>query len=781
MPQGSAEDEETNSSLVFGNDRSEETQRDITYGEENDPPKDNDTSSPQKTMSTPTFTPSMAHGDTQLIHKYEQSSPLTFRNHSSNYIREQDKTERQGSVENDLSAVVEQKKEEQEPQEYKDTQIITPSNTLQNSQNYKHTPDETQLIPNIEGGHFTQQFSSQHVPQNWDTQVIPRIEGTQVQHETQVLQTLPETHDTQVIHPILPPHYISDPPTLPSATLTDTLKAGLEDFQNTMATSSPRVDEIQQSRTQVINTQEVTEEHTTPTVSSTKPVISSSQRSQQEREEIQSEEDDWTYLHMDDTLELGRNKRNEQSSESRKRLKNGNSHETIPSSPTVTTRMTTRKRIVEDTQSVDEKSGVGSTQRDTTALREEVLNTISESQIVSRNSVWAAHEFRMYTGVVLETGAHELSVDFEDDTYTIKNADLHLLDVRIGDKLRIRTSPHEYFVSGLVRKPDFDGICCIRGYTHVFLKKFSKKDTKEVLVELEQCSMELPEWINHQQKFGIVTASEIAQTTPRRRTKEDLSVISNQLVKPTSDIFKGCLFCLTNIGKGISEQRRSQLRNLVETNGGVLLEDGFETLFGYKSDENGHRIISDQLDDFYFAAVVSNSYGRSAKFLQALSLGWPIVSDTFIFDCANGSVLINEWPIYLLPAGQSKKTNAVKSMDVYRFRNKFEQGCKLNSQLENNGHLLTGYHVLFLDNKANNKNWDTCEFIFHAFGARSLRHVRSKAEVKKHMDPTQRQYLVYDNSGAFKADSDAEYNLIDWEWVVQCAISGYTWEPKSFK
>lgn len=574
-------------------------------------------------------------------------------------------------------------------------------------------------------------------------------------------------------------------------TLTDTLKAGLEDFQNTLATSSPRIDDIHQSRTQVINTQEVVEERNLAGNTSTKPVVSSSQRSQPDKEEIQSEDEDWTYVHVDDTLELNRLKRHEHLVEPRKRMKNDAniSHETIPSSPTVPSRSAgrhLRKMALTDTQSVDGRDT--ETQKDSSILRSEALNTITQSQIVSRNSVWAAYDFRMYIGLVVESGPLDLSVKFEDDIYKIKNSELHLLDVRIGDKLRVRTSPNEYIVCGLVRKPDFDGICCIRGFNHVLLKKVSKKGAKELLVELEQCSMELPEWIQHQQKFGLVSESSV-QTTPRRRTREEMSLaskrehisLSNQPLKRTSDLFRGCLFCLTNIGKGISAQRRLQIRSLVETNGGVLLEDGFETIFSYAKDENGHRLTSSQLDEYYFAAVVSNSYGRSAKYLQALSLGWPIVSDSFIFDCAKGAILISNWPVYLLPAGQSKKTNSVKSIDIYRFRNKYERGLKLVHQLDNNGHLLTGYHILFIDNKTNNKNWDTCEFIFHAFGAKSLRYVKSKSDLENHLDSTQSRYLIYDNSGTFKVQHEGIYGIIDWEWVVQCVISGFTWEPKSFK
>ncbi|KAJ9093644.1 hypothetical protein QFC19_008232 [Naganishia cerealis] len=826
LPPESVDEDDTNSSLVFGNDQVEETQKD-------DKSKENGSFSLQNSQSPSKLGLSLHYDDTQIIRNDNQSSPLTFK-HPDTLDISSPKTDTQYQVPNyNNGAENTQKDLTQKLQLNDDTQVVVPNdsqkrrmgdtqldrdNSPQASQAYQSWNDtqrigrissgDTQRVPRIPS-EDTQKIprilseDTQRIPRFplEDTQKIPRLPPDDTQriqipsdlprHETQVLQTLPENHDTQVIRPFLPEYSGTQPPTLPSVTLTDTLKAGLEDFQNTLATSSPRIDDIHQSRTQVINTQEVVEERNLAGNTSTKPVVSSSQRSQPDKEEIQSEDEDWTYVHVDDTLELNRLKRHEHLVEPRKRMKNDAniSHETIPSSPTVPSRSAgrhLRKMALTDTQSVDGRDT--ETQKDSSILRSEALNTITQSQIVSRNSVWAAYDFRMYIGLVVESGPLDLSVKFEDDIYKIKNSELHLLDVRIGDKLRVRTSPNEYIVCGLVRKPDFDGICCIRGFNHVLLKKVSKKGAKELLVELEQCSMELPEWIQHQQKFGLVSESSV-QTTPRRRTREEMSLaskrehisLSNQPLKRTSDLFRGCLFCLTNIGKGISAQRRLQIRSLVETNGGVLLEDGFETIFSYAKDENGHRLTSSQLDEYYFAAVVSNSYGRSAKYLQALSLGWPIVSDSFIFDCAKGAILISNWPVYLLPAGQSKKTNSVKSIDIYRFRNKYERGLKLVHQLDNNGHLLTGYHILFIDNKTNNKNWDTCEFIFHAFGAKSLRYVKSKSDLENHLDSTQSRYLIYDNSGTFKVQHEGIYGIIDWEWVVQCVISGFTWEPKSFK
>ena len=753
LPPESVDEDDTNSSLVFGNDQVEETQKD-------DKSKENGSFSLQNSQSPSKLGLSLHYDDTQIIRNDNQSSPLTFK-HPDTLDISSPKTDTQYQVPNyNNGAENTQKDLTQKLQLNDDTQVVVPNdsqkrrmgdtqldrdNSPQASQAYQSWND-TQRIGRISSG------DTQRVPRipSEDTQKIPRI----LSEDTQRIPRFP-LEDTQKI-PRLPP----------------------DDTQRIQIPS-----DLPRHETQVLQT--LPENH------DTKPVVSSSQRSQPDKEEIQSEDEDWTYVHVDDTLELNRLKRHEHLVEPRKRMKNDAniSHETIPSSPTVPSRSAgrhLRKMALTDTQSVDGRDT--ETQKDSSILRSEALNTITQSQIVSRNSVWAAYDFRMYIGLVVESGPLDLSVKFEDDIYKIKNSELHLLDVRIGDKLRVRTSPNEYIVCGLVRKPDFDGICCIRGFNHVLLKKVSKKGAKELLVELEQCSMELPEWIQHQQKFGLVSESSV-QTTPRRRTREEMSLaskrehisLSNQPLKRTSDLFRGCLFCLTNIGKGISAQRRLQIRSLVETNGGVLLEDGFETIFSYAKDENGHRLTSSQLDEYYFAAVVSNSYGRSAKYLQALSLGWPIVSDSFIFDCAKGAILISNWPVYLLPAGQSKKTNSVKSIDIYRFRNKYERGLKLVHQLDNNGHLLTGYHILFIDNKTNNKNWDTCEFIFHAFGAKSLRYVKSKPDPENKWDSTQSRYLIYDNSGTFKVQHEGIYGIIDWEWVVQCVISGFTWEPKSFK
>lgn len=776
------DDDATNSSLVFGNDRTDETQRDVSNETMVDAEKMSGIFSPKDPQTSFQFGDLVGAADTQVVDK-SHFSPLTFKRRMSERqgggLAEEKRTRKNSAnfSQGDTSRAFPEEVLTKDSQ--KDTQIINKGSSERKAhpESDKNSPPapRSQLdnLDTLLGD--TQVVAPPHsnqpstTPAPWNSKLVS--DDTQPPHETQVLQTLPENHDTQVVRPHLPGR--SEFQTLPSA-LTNTLKL---EFHHTPSTSSPQLEDMHQSRTQVMHTQEPSDE---PPVKSSTKVVSSSQRSLG-KEEIQSE-DEWSYLHVDDTLEL------------RQKLRQ-DSPETIPSSPTVPNRNGRHLRAVADTQSDGKRTqsctGTGTenvrsqaekTQPDNLVLRQESLHVIRDAQMVNKNSVWAAYDFRMYVGQVVSRGPHDLSVQFEDDIYTIKNSELHLLDVRVGDKLRIRSSPHEYLVCGLMQKEGYEGISCVRGYSHVVLQKVSKKSTPEITVELDQCAMELPEWILHQQKFSVITDSSTALTTPRRRVREDLSVASHQPLKKTSDMFLGCLFCLTNIGKAMSDQRRVQLRNLVETNGGTLLEDGFEELFTYNKDESGLLIGCHQLDGYHFAALVSNSYGRSAKYLQALSLGWPIVTDSFISDCVNSDSRPDSWPAYLLPAGQSKKTNSVKSIDVYQFRRNYEKGHRLSNQLGNNRHLLKGYHILFVDNKTNHKNRDTCEFIFHAFGAKSLSCILGHGDgnVHEHRDPTQSRLLVYDNSGEFKPDN-LVYGVVDWEWVVQCVISGYVWEPTSFR
>lgn len=491
---------------------------------------------------------------------------------------------------------------------------------------------------------------------------------------------------------------------------------------------------------------------------------------------------------------------------------------------------------------------------------EESLNLLTELHVSSMRSVWASFKFNMYTGTLAKVGNESLIIEFEEGSSPIKNSDLYLLDIRIGDKIRIRTSKYKFVVTGLAYHSNGDNITCMRGYNTVLLRRVSKakgKKFEELQVSLFECFMELSDWIQHQQKFQLkfegvdllkkeggmflTTFVPNLRRTPTRSarysntpdiaeydfkyrngplispTKKYESIILNRDTPHLSDsdykLFSGMIFCLT-FGKNIDTDKKDMIKKAIEDNGGFLLENGFEDILNYSSTSQGSLSLESHfLSGFTFGAVISNNYCRSAKYLQALALGWPILSDYFIFDCIKDNDKIHSWPTYLLPAGHSQHFGCIKSLDIFRFRQNIESKIELSYQLGNNSHLLHGFFIIIMDNKANLKTAKTCEFIFHAFGAKTLKYCSSVREATEEFRiQSNEQMLLYDNNDTIKDEfhkpntettrgsrtrSQAKANkksmdqtllpiagkskkvgFIDWEWVVQCVISGYIWDPE---
>ncbi|KAI5968986.1 RAD9 [Candida margitis] len=508
-------------------------------------------------------------------------------------------------------------------------------------------------------------------------------------------------------------------------------------------------------------------------------------------------------------------------------------------------------------------------------LRKEKSSVLYEDEIVATNSVWATYNLKMYSGYVSAKYGDFSIVEFDQDSSRIKNEDLNPLDIRIGDTLNVRSKRFKCVVTGLSSAESLSGIRCIRGYNLVHVKRNSKQrkgaDGAEFMVAVSQCSMELGDWIIHQQKFrierrnngdgeGAAAANEILSTpvtmsmhpttsgvvnstypsTPSKLSRHStmshpLSPSPKKGVVQNSKLFANRLFCITNI----DGPRKHTLKTMIESNGGTYLDSNLMEIFQYmRSTQSGGRLYLKSsysiTSELQFAGLISNSYCRSSKYLQALALGWPLLSECYIDDVINGVADLEQWPVYCLPAGQSTILNTVMNCDVFKFRKNHELGKCLDFQMDLNNDLLTSYNVIVMSSgsvkeldKRSIIEMDTCKFIFHAFGARSLNFAELNIEgadhdgvaddtygnflnmVKKLHGESNGDILICDygsnkiaeqllslGNGAtsFRENSKRSYSrgrkpkrqhendsiglkVVDWEWVVQCVISRHIWQP----
>lgn len=464
------------------------------------------------------------------------------------------------------------------------------------------------------------------------------------------------------------------------------------------------------------------------------------------------------------------------------------------------------------------------------------------------DSVWASFNFKMCTGRITKPGKDFLIVEFEEGAYEIKNINLFLLDIRIGDTVRVKSSRSQYIITGLTCKNTKQCIRCVRGYDTLILKKGGRKNKKveEICVELDRCYMEISDWVKHQQRMERVNNYEKAENIPSsdiletpKRGSRHYTLANNDIQRPrlgpfsspvkvndkllteaiTMDnkVFSGKLFCITSI----DGERKQNLVELILENGGEIIDDRISDVVEFTYSKNGNlSLYAEKYKDFDFFAMISNNSCRSAKYLQALALGWPILSDTFIFNCIKNRNEVKNWFVYLLPAGHSNYLNTIKSLETYHFRKNYENDLKLGDQWGINSSLLDQFKIVIYKPKLNQISVETCKFIFHAFGAKSLIFCDNMKLLRQNIKMSKDEKMIIYDDGVevrknltknqkneadigmannqmkklrtrttrasskvvvpAKPSHSSNYRtigLVNWEWVVQCTISTYIWEP----
>lgn len=457
-------------------------------------------------------------------------------------------------------------------------------------------------------------------------------------------------------------------------------------------------------------------------------------------------------------------------------------------------------------------------------LREEMVENSTYEVVRNANAVWALHQFKKFPAKVVEYGEVFSLVQFsENHQVEARNSDLHLLDLCVGDTVQLKMNHDLYIVVGLMFYTQKSLVRCIRGYdTAILVKKTRLAVARtEFMVSLEDICMELDQWVVHQLRFHIyaqngvdllgdnytlvhelvctpntvpVTVSEVPVTSVHKPYVSPRKPIKDMLLTRTSDIFTGGLFFVT----AIEGPRKERLKELISSHGGVVIDEEIKNVTMRRESALGKRLFPrPHLGSFKFGALLSNGHSRSAKYLQALTLGWPILADCFIEKVIEDRAFLFNWQVFLLPAGHSIYTNTITNLDVYDFRAHFDAGKLLSEQLQNNVRLLDGYTIIILDRKQDNKMIDMCDFIFHAFGASDIVAYKTPAQATAHLksasSSSSHKYLVYDNSQQeyvksqekrvmrkIRSVAKAHVGIVDWEWVVQCVISKYIWLPQYY-
>ena len=259
-----------------------------------------------------------------------------------------------------------------------------------------------------------------------------------------------------------------------------------------------------------------------------------------------------------------------------------------------------------------------------------------------------------------------------------------------------------------------------------------------------------------QTSIGLQTPSERPSTpsTPSSRTRRVKSsglARARATVNLSGDgIFQNMAFAITNVDRADENER---MKSHITSNGGHILSTGLDELFhvpvlprttsppDVNADTSFH--LTPAAKELGFTCLIADKHCRTAKFIQALSLGVPCLSTRWITNCVAKQKVL-PWEPYLLPSGESVFLGgAVRSRVLQPFN---AETAVLPSIVENRPKMLDGASVLIIMEKGQEKSMQQHPLITHALGARKISRAISDAS-------------------AAKAVADAQALGEPWDWV----------------
>lgn len=503
-------------------------------------------------------------------------------------------------------------------------------------------------------------------------------------------------------------------------------------------------------------------------------------------------------------------------------------------------------------------------------LREEPRLTLTQEDILIPTAVWCLFGVSYFPGILLKRLINgKYQVQFETSVDSMPS--IEPLDLRIDDVVSFMGD--EYIIKGLSVEVDNlenkDTIRCMRGYDTVLVQKKKKSGRKkkpktnddEIVLPISEIRLSNEQWykVNRvirdtpeplkrsstatlgEDMFAVSNQSTTLDITMELLQKEELqisstplvtksTIIHSELIKaslmngstPNSSIFKDCLFFVTG-----SEDLKKSMKSQIINNGGVLLESNLNDIFlnyimkpsepAASSQDNSNDVsefFSDFLSQFKHTALITDKHSRKPKYVEFLSLGWPIVPPMFIKESVNSQRLLDsKMSKYLLPSGMSVYFDNIKSQDCYNYLLNSHQGKHLDGQLSNNSIIDEPQtHVIIVSN-TNDRNFNISKFIWWCI-LENRSNIHSTTSTKKLNDYLQtlqsndqmckevivysekettlkalhKQMLISMHSTNHKSEKNTKQKggkvlnhgtgmnmslkFVDWEWLIQCVITG---------
>lgn len=324
------------------------------------------------------------------------------------------------------------------------------------------------------------------------------------------------------------------------------------------------------------------------------------------------------------------------------------------------------------------------------------------------------------------------------------------------------------------------------------------------------------------------------KSRPRRSTLAT-PAYSVTSAKVTSGLFKNMFFAVSYDPVKDEEDRASskdekdrvpgneekdRVLKLIESNGGTILEDGFNQLFNLNetsirrhhspflppADQPKPFELKPSATSYGFTCLIADHHSRRAKYLQALALGLPCLSGCWIEHCVAQHQLL-PWDAYLLPAGVSNFIRGAVHSRILPPQQPTES-AQLTQQLQAGPGLFRARSVLYVaggsssakDRKAAAESRRTILFLLFALGASRVTTVTTNdnadaalTEGRQKSAPWDFVYLEDDKSASERSLAGVEdasparragishrlelqdglhTRLVNREFIVQSLISG---------
>ncbi|GME76132.1 unnamed protein product [[Candida] boidinii] len=305
------------------------------------------------------------------------------------------------------------------------------------------------------------------------------------------------------------------------------------------------------------------------------------------------------------------------------------------------------------------------------------------------------------------------------------------LAIKVGDLVKIVTERRDNFqVTGLKYVNKKELITCIRGYNVITVKRLSNTSSEGDRSNISVNKIKHKEKSVKGKRKRKTHKRDLDEYTEDEKENEDIEFYIQDIIinrthwmknnLPTwfndklffnnyisglmqefesNKIFSKCIFCVSID----STKDRNRVVKLIEDNGGLVLQKGFEEVIhfcdmGIKS-RNIDRLIKYEdlefLKNYRFAAVISNKVSRTLKYLESLILNWPILSESFILDTCKNKNNFNNWPSYLLPSGKSNLRQNLISFNNFKFFTNYQDKKQtLKDQLLLNSEVLSNFIIL---------------------------------------------------------------------------------------